>query len=130
MLSDKSVIDPMRTVALRRKAVRSSTASSNSDVVRGGPARLIFLFVTRACAIRNVPSLPRGCDVPIAVPSPVSASLYEPINVYKPVAPNIGIVDGPFEYLTVGGSKVAAAVHHANDSCAPHEWRPLPPLAD
>jgi hypothetical protein len=30
------------------------------------------------------------------------ASLYEPINVYKPLAPDIGIVDGPFEYLTVG----------------------------
>jgi len=33
----------------------------------------------------------------------MEASLYEPINVYKPVAPNIGIVDGPFEYLTAGG---------------------------
>ena len=44
--------------------------------------------------------------MPIAVPSPVSASLYEPINVYKPVAPNIGIVDGPLEYLTVGGIKL------------------------
>jgi hypothetical protein len=33
----------------------------------------------------------------------MGASLYEPINVYKPVAPNIGIVDGPFEYLTVSG---------------------------
>jgi len=31
----------------------------------------------------------------------MSASLYEPIYVYKPVAPNIGIVDGPFEYLTI-----------------------------
>ena len=36
----------------------------------------------------------------------MEASLYEPINVYKPVAPNIGIVDGPFEYLTVGGAKL------------------------
>src|SRR6516164_5766786 len=36
----------------------------------------------------------------------MAASLYEPINVYKPVAPNIGIVDGPFEYLTVGGAKL------------------------
>jgi len=35
--------------------------------------------------------------------SNMGASLYEPINVYKPVAPNIGIVDGPFEYLTVAG---------------------------
>jgi len=34
------------------------------------------------------------------------ASLYEPINVYKPVAANIGIVDGPFEYLTVGGVRL------------------------
>ena len=27
----------------------------------------------------------------------MEASLYEPINVYKPIAPNFGIVDGPFE---------------------------------
>jgi hypothetical protein len=31
----------------------------------------------------------------------VGASLYEPINVYKAIAPEIGIVDGPLEYLTV-----------------------------
>ena len=36
----------------------------------------------------------------------MGASLYEPINVYKSVAANIGIVDGPFEYLTVGGAKL------------------------
>ena len=36
----------------------------------------------------------------------MGASLYEPINVYKPVAPNIGIVDGPFEYLTPGGIRL------------------------
>lgn len=36
----------------------------------------------------------------------MSASLYEPINVYKPVAPDIGIVDGPFEYLTVVGVRL------------------------
>jgi hypothetical protein len=36
----------------------------------------------------------------------MGASLYEPINVYKPVAPHIGIVDGPFEYLTVGGIRL------------------------
>ena len=36
----------------------------------------------------------------------MGASLYEPINVYKPVAPNIGTVDGPFEYLTVAGVKL------------------------
>ncbi len=33
-------------------------------------------------------------------------SLYEPINVYKPLAANIGIVDGPFEYLTVAGVRL------------------------
>ena len=36
----------------------------------------------------------------------MGASLYEPINVYKPVGPDIGIVDGPFEYLTVGGIRL------------------------
>jgi hypothetical protein len=36
----------------------------------------------------------------------VGATLYEPINVYKPLAPNIGIVDGPFEYLTVAGLRL------------------------
>src|SRR5262249_2958481 len=33
----------------------------------------------------------------------LGASLYEPINVFKSMGPDIGIVDGPFEYLTVGG---------------------------
>jgi len=36
----------------------------------------------------------------------MGAALYEPINVYKPVANNIGIVDGPFEYLTVAGVRL------------------------
>jgi hypothetical protein len=36
----------------------------------------------------------------------MGASLYEPINVYKPVAPEIGMVDGPFEYLTVAGIRL------------------------
>jgi hypothetical protein len=36
----------------------------------------------------------------------MGASLYEPINVYKPIALDIGIVDGPFEYLTVGGVRL------------------------
>jgi hypothetical protein len=36
----------------------------------------------------------------------MGASLYEPINVYKPLAPDIGIVDGPFEYLIVGGIRL------------------------
>ncbi len=34
------------------------------------------------------------------------ASLYEPIDVYKPVAASIGFVDGPFEYLTVAGVRL------------------------
>src|SRR5262249_57019657 len=33
----------------------------------------------------------------------LGASLHEPINVFKSMGPDIGIVDGPFEYLTVGG---------------------------
>ena len=36
----------------------------------------------------------------------MGAALYEPINVYKPLALDIGIVDGPFEYLTVGGIRL------------------------
>src|SRR6476620_9532903 len=36
----------------------------------------------------------------------MGAFLYEPINIYKPVAANIGIVDGPFEYLTAGGVRL------------------------
>ena len=36
----------------------------------------------------------------------MGATLYEPINVYKPMAPNIGIVDGPFEYLTALGIRM------------------------
>src|SRR6516225_6387095 len=36
----------------------------------------------------------------------VGASLYEPINVFKPMGPDIGIIDGPFEYLTVGGVRL------------------------
>ena len=36
----------------------------------------------------------------------MSASLYEPINVYKSLAPDIGIVDGPFEYLVVAGVRL------------------------
>ena len=36
----------------------------------------------------------------------MGASRYEPINVFKPLAPDIGIVDGPFEYLTVGGMRL------------------------
>ena len=34
------------------------------------------------------------------------ATLYEPINVYKRVAQDIGIVDGPIEYLTSAGIRM------------------------
>ncbi len=36
----------------------------------------------------------------------MGASLYDPINVFKPIAPDVGIVDGPFEYLTVAGIRM------------------------
>lgn len=36
----------------------------------------------------------------------MGATLYEPINVYKSLAPDIGVVDGPFEYLTSAGVKM------------------------
>lgn len=36
----------------------------------------------------------------------MAASLYEPINVFKPMGPDIGIVDGPLEYLTVAGVRM------------------------
>jgi hypothetical protein len=36
----------------------------------------------------------------------MGASLYEPINTYKPLAAGVGIVDGPFEYLVVLGIKM------------------------
>lgn len=36
----------------------------------------------------------------------MGASLYEPINVYKRLAPHIGVVDGPFEYFTIAGIRM------------------------
>jgi hypothetical protein len=36
----------------------------------------------------------------------MGASLYEPINVYKSLAPDVGVVDGPFEYLIVAGVRL------------------------
>jgi Domain of unknown function (DUF4336) len=35
-----------------------------------------------------------------------ASDLYEPLNEYKVVARNIGIVDGPFEYLTMAGVRL------------------------
>jgi hypothetical protein len=32
--------------------------------------------------------------------------IYEPINVYKPMGPHIGIVDGPLEYMTIAGVRL------------------------
>ena len=34
------------------------------------------------------------------------ASLYDPINVYKQLGPDLGIVDGPLEYLTSAGIRM------------------------
>src|SRR5689334_824954 len=56
-----------------------------------GPLRRAIIFA-------DIAQTPAGINM--------GASLYEPINVYKAVAPDIGIVDGPFEYLTVGGAKL------------------------
>jgi hypothetical protein len=57
----------------------------------------------------------------------MAASLYDPINVYKPLAPDIGIVDGPLEYLTVGGIRLPlpftnrmTVAHHSNDDLFLH----------
>lgn len=36
----------------------------------------------------------------------MGATVYEPLNVYKPLAANIGIIDGPFEYLTALGIRL------------------------
>jgi uncharacterized protein DUF4336 len=36
----------------------------------------------------------------------MSATPYDPIDVYKPLAPDIGTVDGPFEYFTVAGIRM------------------------
>ena len=36
----------------------------------------------------------------------MTATLYEPINTYKPLTADIGIVDGPFEYFTVAGFRM------------------------
>lgn len=36
------------------------------------------------------------------IPSP----LYIPVNEYKPFGPRIGVVDGPFEYVSALGVKL------------------------
>jgi hypothetical protein len=36
----------------------------------------------------------------------MGTSLYEPINVYKPVALDIGMVDGPLEYFRIAGIRI------------------------
>jgi len=60
----------------------------------------------------------------------MGASLYEPINVYKPVAADIGIVDGPFEYLTVGGVKLPLPFTTRMTVVRPFKRRSLPPFAN
>ncbi|WP_287140156.1 hypothetical protein [Mesorhizobium sp.] len=56
----------------------------------------------RQCNSQIIFALRRTDEVEWAV----SASLYQPVNVYKPQALDIGVVDGPFEYLTVAGIKL------------------------
>ena len=36
----------------------------------------------------------------------MNATLYDPINVYKPLATGIGTVDGPFEYFSIAGIRM------------------------
>jgi len=38
--------------------------------------------------------------------SSAAPSLYAPINRYKPLGPDLGVVDGPFEYLTIAGVRL------------------------
>ena len=38
--------------------------------------------------------------------SGAAPSLYEPINRYKPRGPDVGVVDGPFEYMTMAGVRL------------------------
>jgi hypothetical protein len=59
----------------------------------------------------------------------MGASLYEPINVYKPVAPDIGIVDGPFEYLIVGGIRLPLPFTTRMTVVRLSKWRPLSPFS-
>jgi hypothetical protein len=54
-------------------------------------------------AVSSIPTRPTNPNQPVRESAP---SLYEPINVYKALAPNIGVVDGPFEYLTVAGIRL------------------------
>jgi Domain of unknown function (DUF4336) len=42
----------------------------------------------------------------IANMNDVASQLYEPLHEYKPFGPNIGIVDGPLEHLTVAGVRL------------------------
>src|SRR5262244_3551352 len=38
--------------------------------------------------------------------SDAAVQVYEPLNVYKPFGPDIGIVDGPLEYMTVARARI------------------------
>ena len=60
----------------------------------------------------------------------MGASLYDPINVYKPVAPNIGTVDGPFEYLTIAGITLPLPFTTRMTVVRLSSGRPLPPFTD
>jgi len=38
--------------------------------------------------------------------SPAASPVYDPLNEYKPLGPDIGIVDGPLEYFTTAGVRI------------------------
>src|SRR5262249_49994675 len=59
----------------------------------------------------------------------MASPLYEPINVYKPLAPDIGIVDGPLEYLTVGGVRLPLPLYDQDDRGTSLERRTVPSFA-
>ena len=62
----------------------------------------------RAPKAKRLGSVPLGSQSQIHERMPVKpvSALYEPINVYKPVAPSVGIADRPFDHVTLLGMKM------------------------
>ena len=81
-----------------RKRISVRFSSGHLGLRTGSVDHYVALSFFRTGYCSDTCQIIMACDM--------GASLYEPINVYKPVAPDIGIVDGPFEYLTVGGAKL------------------------
>lgn len=77
----------------QRMLIRQSGTLSSESICCGHSAHVASL--RQSAVVSTFGSILAICNM--------GASLYEPINVYKPLARDIGIVDGPFEYLTVGG---------------------------